>query len=136
MEPVVKNKLVDVSYDRDKKLMIYRWHGIANAELGIAAFTKTMEFIKTNPCYFVLHDATQMTGTFTKMSEFMSKEVAPNFEKHGGLRSAMVLSNDVFSIFAINQYLKIVKTSRAELKVFKTCDLAMQWLEEKMKVVG
>lgn len=132
MEPILKNKLVDVTYDRSKKLMIYDWHGTVNTDLGIETFKTTMEFIKKNPCYFVLHDAANMRGTFTKMSDFMSNEVAPNFEKHGGLRSAMVLSTDVFSIYAINQYLKVVKTSRAELKLFKTRELAMSWLEQKM----
>ncbi|HEY0651840.1 MAG TPA: hypothetical protein VGD65_01890 [Chryseosolibacter sp.] len=132
MEALVKNKLVDVNYDRGRKLLIYEWHGIANADIGIETFKTTIEFIRKNPCYFVLHDASKMTGTFTKMSDFMSKEVAPNFEKHGGLRSAMVLSTDVFSIYAINHYLKLVKTSKAELKLFKTRELAMSWLEQMM----
>jgi hypothetical protein len=133
MEFIVKNKLADVTYDRAKKLLIYEWHGLVNPGLGIETFRTTMDFIKNNPCHFVLHDASQMTGTFTKMSDFMTQEVAPNFEKHGGLRSAMVLSRDVFSIYAINQYLKVVKTSTAELKLFKTRDLAMKWLEQKME---
>jgi hypothetical protein len=136
MESILKNKLVDVTYDRAKKLLIYDWHGTVNADLGIETFKATMEFIKNNPCFFVLHDAANMRGTFTKMSDFMSKEVAPNFEKYGGQRSAMVLSTDVFSIYAINQYLKVVKTSQAELKLFKTRELAMGWLEQKMVPVG
>jgi hypothetical protein len=134
METILKNKLVDVTYDRARKFLIYEWHGLVNSDLGIETFKATIEFIKSNPCFFVLHDASNIRGTFTKMSDFMSKEVAPNFEKHGGLRSAMVLSTDVFSIYAINQYLKVVKTSKAELKLFKTRDLAVKWLEQKMEV--
>src|SRR5687767_13354850 len=100
MEQILKNAMVEVSYDRDRKLMIYDWHGLVNATVGIETFKKTMVFIQRNTCHFVLHDATMITGTFTKMNDFMRTEVAPNFEKHGGLRSALVMSRDVFSIFA------------------------------------
>ena len=134
MEVILKNAMVEVFFDRNRKLMIYEWHGLVNASIGIETFKSTMAFVKNNPCHLVLHDATHIKGTFTKMNDFMRTEVAPNFEKHGGLRSALVMSKDVFTIFAINQYLKVAKTNTAETKLFSTRDQAMKWLEEKMVV--
>lgn len=130
METIVRNKLVEVTYHRGEKLLVYEWHGLVNFDVGIETFKTTMGFIKINPCHFVLHDATDMKGTFTKLNDFMSREVLPNFERHGGQRSAMVISRDVFSIFAINQYLKIVKTNTVEIKLFKQRNEAMSWLNE------
>lgn len=132
MDTLITNKFVSVTYDPDLKLLTYKWTGIVNFDLGVEAFKKTMSFIQTHPCYFVLHDATEMAGTFTKLNDFMSKEVALNFEKHGGKRSALVISSDVFSVFAINQYLKVVKTNNVEIKLFRSIDPAMEWLKEKM----
>jgi hypothetical protein len=132
MEILITNKFASVTYNPDLKLLTYKWTGLVNFELGIEAFKKTMSFIQTHPCHFVLHDATEMVGTFTKLNDFMSKEVALNFEKHGGIRSALVISSDVFSVFAINQYLKVVKTNNVEIKLFRNLDSAMEWLKEKM----
>jgi hypothetical protein len=132
MELILKNAMVEVHYDNERKLMTYEWHGLVNTNVGIETFKATMAFIRTHQCHFVLHDATLIKGTFTKMNDFMRTEVAPNFEKHGGLRSALVMSKDVFTIFAINQYLKMGKISIAETKLFSTRDQAMKWLEEKM----
>ncbi|NBP68706.1 MAG: hypothetical protein EBU52_08155, partial [Cytophagia bacterium] len=129
MEKVISNKFVTVTYNADLKLLTYKWTGIVNYDLGVEAFKKTMLFIQDHPCFFVLHDATEMTGTFTKLNDFMSKEVASNFEKHGGKRSALVISSDVFSVFAINQYLKVVKTNNVEIKLFRNLDNAMEWLK-------
>ncbi|MCZ8215849.1 MAG: hypothetical protein O9262_06385, partial [Cyclobacteriaceae bacterium] len=128
----ISNKFVTVTYNADLKLLTYKWTGIVNYDLGVEAFKKTMQFIQNYPCYFVLHDATEMSGTFTRLNDFMSKEVALNFEKHGGKRSALVISSDVFSVFAINQYLKVVKTNNVEIKLFRNLDSAMEWLKEKM----
>lgn len=132
MVPILSNKLVDVYYESNAKLLVYDWHGMVDFDLGIQTFKTTMQFIQTSTCHFVLHDATKMTGTFTKLNKFMSEEVAPNFEKHGGQRSAMVISSDVFSLFAINQYLKLTKTNKIELKVFQQRAAALKWLGEKM----
>jgi hypothetical protein len=132
MDTLISNKFVLVTYNADLKLLTYQWTGMVNFDLGVEAFKKTMQFIQTHPCHFVLHDATGMAGTFTKLNDFMSKEVALNFEKHGGKRSALVVSSDVFSLFAINQYLKVVRTNSVEIKLFRNVEAGMAWLKEKM----
>ena len=71
-----------------------------------------------------------MKGTFTSLTGWIIKGMSPAIEM--GLKyDAMIVNEDVFTTFAIKDFIK--KTPRLKIKLFRSETDAVDWIDERLK---
>ena len=77
-----------------------------------------------------IFDFREMKGTFTSITQWAIEELKPVVSM--GLKyEAMILNDDIFTSFAVQDFLKRVKT--LEIQVFKEKNDAEKWMKERIK---
>ncbi|HEY0743167.1 MAG TPA: hypothetical protein VGD40_16985 [Chryseosolibacter sp.] len=133
MLPIYDNGYARSEYDEANQVVILHLGGMVNVEKTKDVFQKTMKFMETHHTTAVIYNGESLTGTFTQLNDYIAKEVSPFYDKQGVKYAITALSMDVFTRFAVNSLLKMLKTNR-EVKIVRTFGEAKAYLEAKMNV--
>ena len=131
MTAIFDGKSCSANYVEEKKRIIFKFEGIANIDEAKSMYIKVMEFMKAHKTIAFINDLRKLKGTFTKLNSWVVEQMKPAIQM--GLKyDAMVVNNDIFTSFAIDDLMK--KVSVLEIQLFQTMEDAEIWLDEKMKV--
>lgn len=125
METVFETKFCKAYYLPEKKRMLFKFHGYADLEDAKQMYLEVMKVMEKKPVVSFLNDLREMKGTFTGLTGWILENVVPVLDL--GLKyDALVLNQDVFTIFSANDFAS--KISNLELQLFKSMDDAEAWL--------
>ncbi len=129
MTEIFNGKSCRATYAQEKKQIIFEFEGIANIEEAKDMYVKVLDFMKTHKTVAFINDLRQLKGTFTKLNNWVVEQMRPAIQM--GLKyDAMVVNNDIFTSFAIDDLMK--KVSVLEIQLFQTMEDAEKWLDEKV----
>jgi hypothetical protein len=133
MLAIYDNGYASAQYDEANEIVVLHLRGIINVDKTKEAFRQVMKFMETHPTTAVLYNGESLTGTFTQLNDYIAKEVSPFYDKQGVKYAISALGMDVFTRFAFNSLLKLLKTNR-EVKIVRTYAEAKEYLEQKLSV--
>jgi hypothetical protein len=128
MTEIFSGKSCKANYVEMKKQIVFEFDGIANIEEAKSMYVNVLEFMKTHRTIAFINDLRKLKGTFTKLNSWVVEQMKPAIQM--GLRyDAMIVNQDIFTSFAIDDLMK--KVSVLEIQLFQTMEDAQQWLNEK-----
>ncbi len=136
LELVAQNEFGSSQYERDRKIIHYKFEGIVDVEKAKEIFTETLKFSEKNKILAIHADIRGLRGTFSMFDEYFSKEYFPLLRKRGLRVHSMVLPTDIFTKYAaerIQQKSKIHKKDEFELRNFDDLNEAYNWILENLK---
>lgn len=128
METIFEHSACKSVYDAEKCRMVFTFTGYLNEEATKQMYLQSLAFIKENRTISFLNDLREIKGTFTNITSWII-ETMQSVTNMGVRYDAMVLNDDVFTIFAANDLSK--KISKLEFQLFKDMAEAENWLAEK-----
>lgn len=136
LELVAQNEFGSSQYERDRKIIHYKFEGIVDVEKGKEIFSETLKFSEKNKIVAIHANIKGLRGTFSMFDEYFSKEYFPLLSKRGLRFHSMVLPTDIFTKYAaerIKQKSQTHKNEGFELRTFDDLDEAYNWLLENLK---
>lgn len=128
MKEIFNGKSCMANYIEEKKRIVFEFEGIANIDEAKSMYIKVMEFMKTHKTIAFINDLRKLKGTFTKLNSWVVEQMRPAIQM--GLKyDALVVNQDIFTSFAIDDLMK--KVSVLEIQLFQTMEDAEKWLDEK-----
>lgn len=128
MTEIYKGKSCKATYMPEKKNILFEFEGIANIEEAKDMYVKVLEFMKTHKTISFINDLRLLKGTFTKLNAWVVEQMRPAIQM--GLKyDAMVVNQDIFTSFAIDDLMK--KVSVLEIQLFQTIEEAEKWISER-----
>ncbi|MCG8697756.1 MAG: STAS/SEC14 domain-containing protein [Bacteroidales bacterium] len=125
-EVILENDFGAAVYDRDNMLIEISFDGRVNVDSMKSIYIKSMSFMETNPTKGLVNDLSKMTGTFTKLNEWILTDMRSTYDL--GLRkSALIVSDDIFTEFAAQDLQN--KAQLVEFKIFKHSNEALEWVK-------
>lgn len=128
MEKISEHSSCSAVYDAEKQRINFKFAGYLNIEEAKKMYNIVLEFMKKNEVISFLNDLKEVKGTFTNLTKWLFENMASMIEL--GLKyDALVLSDDIFTIFAADDFIK--KATHLEVQVFKSNSEAEQWLDNR-----
>jgi hypothetical protein len=116
------------AYLAEKKWMVFIFDGIPNIDEAKTMYVQVLEFMKTHKTIAFINDLKKLKGTFTKLNSWVVEQMKPAIQM--GLKyDAMIVNEDIFTSFAIDDLMK--KVSVLEIQLFQNMEDAEKWLDEK-----
>lgn len=128
MEIINTNAFATAKFDATRRIVFYEFIGLIRVPLGLETLRKVMEFSTHTPVRGIVSDLSKLQGTFTGATEFFEKEYYPHMIKNGLLCTAIVVSNDIFTKYAVNELKK--KVGHFQLHVYEDFKRAEQWVND------
>lgn len=129
MTEVYKSASSIVTFDEAARTVKFDLQGYFNAEDAKVMCMTVMDFLKKKQVIAFLHDFRKMKGTFTGLTGWVVQEMSPAIEM--GLKyDAMVVNDDIFTSFAIEDFIK--KTPRLQIRLFRQETEAMDWIQSQL----
>jgi hypothetical protein len=127
------NGFMQSEYEPSNKILFIYHKGIPVHEKLVEGWETIMKFAANKPIELIFSNGMAVKGTFTKSNDFLKGVAIPFFNRHHLKFFATVMSGDVFTIFGVNQMLKLMSlgNNKFEMKVFKSPVEAKNWLELK-----
>ena len=131
MELIAKNKHLTCHFDAKNKVLHLIFEGVVNTDLTKEVTIKIIEFTRKNQVLGEFVDLSKMTGTFTHLIDYLTKEYYPKMLAQGMQCEGVVVSKDVFTKFAADTLIK--KMGDFVMQTFQDRDQALQWVLENSK---
>lgn len=131
MELIGKNKHLTCHFNPQQKVLYLVFEGVVNTDLTKEVTSKIIDFTKKNQVLGEFVDLSQMTGTFTHLIEYLTKEYYPKMLAQGMLCEGVVVSKDVFTKFAADSLIK--QMGNFIMQTFHNKDEAVQWILANVK---
>lgn len=131
MELIGKNKHLTCHFDSENKVLHLIFEGVVNTDLTKEVTIKIIEFTKKNKVLGEFVDLSKMTGTFTHLIDYLTKEYYPKMLAQGMQCEAVVVSKDVFTKFAADTLIK--KMGNFVMQTFHNREQALLWVLENAK---
>lgn len=128
MELIGKNSHLTCHYDPQEKILHLVFNGRVNTDLTKEVTSRILEFANTNQVLGEYVDLSEMTGTFTQLIEYLTKEYYPTMMARGLKCEGVVVSKDVFTKFAADSLIK--KMGNFVMQTFQSRDEALNWIRE------
>jgi hypothetical protein len=128
MEIIFEDKGLKAVYFKEKKRILFIVDGYLNIDAAKQMYMTVFGFMKTNHVVSFLNDLTSLKGTFTNLTKWLFENMQ-DMIKIGLKYDALVISNDIFTQFAANDFAK--KSTHLELQIFNNLSEAEKWLEER-----
>lgn len=122
LELIAENKSGVARYDRENKIYYAQWYGTFNLLNTIEVLDQVKAFSKKNLMIGTCQDTTKLIGTFTKLNSYLEKDHIPELQKNGIKYISFAMSNDPFTRFAVNAFIKLVIPKGLEVKIFGDID--------------
>jgi hypothetical protein len=129
MTEIFNGKSCKAAYIAEKKWMVFIFDGIPNIDEAKNMYVQVLEFMKTHKTIAFINDLKKLKGTFTKMNNWVVEQMRPAI-KMGLKYDALVVNDDIFTSFAINDLMK--KVTGLEIQLFQQMEEAEKWLDEKI----
>ncbi len=135
LEIVAQNDFGVSQYDREKKIIHYKFGGVVQVEKGQEIFNKTLKFSENNKIIGIHADIRGLTGTFSMFDDYFSKDYFPVLSKRGLKCHSMIVSVDIFTKYAAQRLLQKSETHKGifVMKTFSDVDEGYKWLLENLK---
>jgi hypothetical protein len=131
MELIRENSYVKSEYDAERQIIYTKYFGTVNTEKSIEVLEAMLDFSQKNKIRAMLVDISELKGTFTMLNKWFEKNFFPPMIKQGMKCNAVIVSQDVFSQFAVNDLQKRIDTF--EMQTFDDYKSGEDWLIEKLK---
>lgn len=132
MEIINANSFATAHYDVQTHIVYYEFVGIISVPLGMETLRKVMMFAEQKPVRGIVSNLLKLHGTFTSITSFFEKEYYPHMIKRGLRCTGIVVSNDIFTKYAVTELKKKVGTF--QLHVFQDVEAAEEWVKETLKI--
>lgn len=132
MEIINANSFATAKYDAQTQIVYYEFVGIISVPLGMETLRKVMMFAEHQPVRGIVSNLLKLHGTFTSITGFFEKEYYPHMIKRGLQCTAIIVSNDIFTKYAVTELKKKVGTF--QLHVFQDVKNAEAWVKETIVV--
>jgi len=126
MKELFKGKTCIAKYDDDKQRVYFTFNGYAIVEEHKEMYTQVMEYISANRTTAGIFDFREMQGTFTGLNAWVIEKLKPAL-KNGYKRTALVLNEDIFTLFAANDAVKQI--TMIEVQIFRNTEDAEIWCD-------
>jgi hypothetical protein len=134
MEIINGNSFATARYDAQTQLVYYEFVGVISVPMGMETLRKVMMFAEQKTVRGIVSNLLKLQGTFTNITSFFEKEYYPHMIKNGLQCTAIVVSNDVFTKYAVTELKKRVGTF--QLHVFQDVKTAEEWVKETLHVAA
>jgi hypothetical protein len=128
MEVINENPFATARYNPQTRIVYYEFTGVISVPFGMETLRKVMLFAEQLPVRGIVSNLLKLHGTFTSVTGFFEKEYYPHMIKHGLHCTAIVVPNDVFTKYAVNELTK--KVGNFHLHVFQEYKTAEEWVKE------
>ncbi len=128
METIFEDKGLKAVYYKEKKRIHFYAEGYLNIDTAKQMYMTVFGFMKSNDVVSFLNDLTCLKGTFTNLSRWLFENMQ-DMIKIGLKYDALVISDDIFTQFAANDFAK--RSTKLELQIFNNLNEAEEWLEER-----
>jgi hypothetical protein len=126
MEIINENAFASAKYDTSTKVVYYHFVGQIRVPLGMETLKKVMAFAQARPIKGIVSNLSKLQGTFTGATEFFEKEYYPHMIKNGLCCTAIIVSNDIFTKYAVKELTK--RVGNFHLHVFEDASEAERWV--------
>lgn len=132
LELIFENSFAKVQYDREKGIMRASYHGLVNADLGIASFQAVLDVLPKYPLKAAIFDCMQMKGTFTQLNSWLKDVWYPAIIPQGYVCWSMA-TTDVFTRFAGSMLINKMTPKEITANIFGSTDKAERWVYDFLK---
>lgn len=134
----MKNKVLyqdqnlKLEYVDNGKYLHETWRGITPGEVFLNLLNIIIKYLYKKKCDGLLLDARQHKGLSPQSQELAARLHKEYAHEHGSLKQAIVVPDDIFSKFSVDNYSKQFKEDHlVEIRYFNNLDSAKEWLESK-----
>lgn len=126
MKIIEENAFSKAEYDEQSKIVYGKYVGVVDVEKSKQTFQAIVAFAKVTPVVGTCSDISDLKGTYSMLVGYIVEHVFPPLIENGLKKSAIVVSSDVFTLFATEHLLEEIPSH--ELQIFETVDEATKWL--------
>lgn len=131
MEKIFENSFGKAFYDRENAVVHESYGGIVNPNMAIEVVKSVVDFAAENQVKGDVIDLTNVSGTFTGINEYLSKEFFPVMVERGCVAFGMIVSNNVFTEYAANSLVE--QLGIPQLQLFNSLLEGTDWVSKQVE---
>ncbi len=128
-----EDKNLRLEYIKEGNYIHETWWGITSKEVFAELLYKIVQFMKETRSTGILLDAREHKGLGPESQKLAAKEIGELAKTIGGLREAIIVPEDVFSQFSVQNYAKKkmeIEENPVDTMFFDNLEKAEDWLRE------
>ncbi|MBN1416135.1 MAG: hypothetical protein JW973_13620 [Bacteroidales bacterium] len=126
---VHEDKNLRLEYVKNGNYLHETWWGFTSDETFTKLVNVIVQELTNNNADGLLLDAREHKGLSPKAQKLAVKRIGEYANQHGKLKEAIIVPEDVFSNFSVENYSKeVIKDSPNETRFFDNIEKAEEWL--------
>jgi hypothetical protein len=118
-----------IEFDAANNCIYNNWTGVLPTEKVIQGCQATIDFLRNNPCPYMLNDNRAVVGSWSSANDWIAQNWMPQVLRLGLKRFAHIVSPGIFGQASAAEMVTRVGT-QFEMRLFQDIELAKAWLRE------